>query len=88
MIIADPGGVLQLDADKWGILYNPRTDASFAVNPMSIFIWNLLKDRLTLKEIRAKVDAGFSGVPESVDDDILKFIAKLAEIDLVKVENP
>ncbi len=87
-IVANPAGVLQIDSDKWGILYNPSTDSSFAVNPMGVFVWNQLKDRLTMKEIRLKVDEKFVDVPDSVGDDILRFITKLVEIDLARVENP
>jgi len=89
VIVADPAGVLQVDADKWGILYNPGTDFSFAVNPMGIFIWNQLKDnRLTLKEIRRQVDEHFIDIPDSVEADISRFITKLVEIDLARLEKP
>jgi hypothetical protein len=87
IIEVNPDGILQVDADNWGILFNPATDASFAINPMSIFIWNQLKDRMTVKEIHTKLTEHFSSLPENVEEEISGFITRLWEIGLAKVEN-
>lgn len=86
LIIAKPGIVLQEEADKWGILYNPETDISFGINPVSVFIWKQMENKHTVKELATKVTENCSNVPGNVEEHVVEFIKKLLDKELATVE--
>lgn len=87
LITPGPGIVLQEEADNWGILYNPKTDFSFGINPVSVFIWRQLVNKPSLKELVAKVNENCTDVPSGVETHVEKFIKALLTKKLVTLEN-
>ena len=79
--------VLKEEADNWGILYNPDTDFSFGINPVSVFIWKQMKIKQTVKELAKKVNESFTNVPEDVEEQVIEFIKKLLKKDLATIES-
>ena len=86
LIIAKPGIVLQEEADKWGILYNPKNDISFGINPVSVFIWKQMENKHTIKELVAKVNENCANVPGNVEEHVVGFIEKLLDKDIATLE--
>lgn len=86
IILAKPIVVLQEDSENWGILYNPETDFSFAVNPMSAFIWKCIESKISINDIREKIFEHFSSVSENVEQEIIQFAKILVENNLASLE--
>lgn len=86
-IIANTGIDLQEEDDKWGILYNPATDFSFGVNPVSVFIWKQLKTKSTFKDIVNRVRENCVNVPVEVEEHVSLFINQLFKNKFVTVKN-
>jgi SynChlorMet cassette protein ScmD len=78
--------VLQEETDNWGILYNPDTDFSFGINPVSVFIWKQMKNKHSVKELVAKVRENCTNVPGEVEEHVIRFIKKLLEKDLATID--
>jgi len=76
-IIPVPGIEIQEDTDNWGFLFNPATDFSFGVNPVSVFIWKELVHRPTIADLIVRVQQACSHVPAEIGQDIEEFIGKL-----------
>ena len=60
----------------------------FALTAVAEFIWERLDGRMSLKDIRGAVLAGFEVTEEQADADIAEFVTELLKEGLVrKVEN-
>ncbi len=78
-VVANPDVVLQTEEDQWGILYNPNTDFSFGLNPVSAFIWEQMDEKIILEEIVTRVKNHFVNVSEEVEQDVVGFVSQLLE---------
>jgi len=87
IIIPKQGITLQEEPDNWGFLYDPQNDFSFGVNPVSIYIWKQLEQKMTFKELTGKVKAHFSNVPDEIETDIITFLTALVENGLASIES-
>lgn len=87
LITARPGIELQEEEDRWGILYNPGTDFSFGINPVSVFIWKQLKNPIAFSELVNRVKENCTDVPGEVEDHVSLFIKQLLKKELVAVDN-
>lgn len=87
LIVAKPEILLQEEADNWGILYNPETDFSFGINPVSVFIWRQMKSKHTVNDLVSKVRENCTNVPEEIEEHVVQFIEKLLEKDLATLES-
>ena len=56
----------------------------FALTAVAEFIWERLDGRMSLKDIRSAVLAGFEATEEQADADIAEFIRELLKEGLVK----
>lgn len=86
LVTAKPGIVLQEEADNWGILYNPDTDISFGINPVSVFIWKQMAKKRTVEELVNMVHENCANVPGEVEEHVVQFIKKLLEKDIASLE--
>jgi len=84
-IIAESSIVLEEEKDNWGILYNPGTDRSYAINPVSVFIWKQLKKRININDLISLVKYNCSNVPDDVKLHVIAFIRKMIENGFVKM---
>ena len=75
--LANPVIGLRQEFDEWGLLYNPDTSDSMAINPVGVVIWKLLDGKHTLPDIVGEVKIQFEDAPEMVKDDVVTFIQSL-----------
>ena len=76
--IANPVAVLREEFDDWAVLFNPDTAAAIGINPVGVAIWKQLDGRHDLATIVAEIQARFSNVPGTAEDEIALFIDQLA----------
>ncbi len=76
--IANPVAVLREEFDDWAVLFNPDTAAAIGINPVGVAIWKQLDGRHDLPAIVAEIQARFSDVPGTAEDEIALFIDQLA----------
>jgi len=87
VIVAKPGIVLEVETDNWGILFNPETDFSFGINPVSVFIWKQMETGHRLQDLVKKVVENCTNVPDGVEEDVTQFIETLLEKELAIMES-
>ena len=85
-VTANTGIVLQEEADNWGILYDPDTDISFGINPVSVFIWKQMKSKNSVGELVTKVQENCTNAPVNIDEHVIQFIEKLLDKGLATLE--
>jgi len=67
----------QLALNDEGFIFNPSTGESFTVNGTGLFIINLLKQDKSPEEIAQALNEEYLDIPDSVERDIIDFIAHL-----------
>jgi len=67
----------QLALNDEGFIFDPSTGESFTVNTTGLFILNLLKQGKSLEEIAQALNEEFLDLPDSVERDVIDFIAHL-----------
>lgn len=71
--------VFREEFDDWGLLFDPDTGEVHGANPVAAFVWKQLDGHRSVREIASLVTASFENVPETVEQDIIKFVEKLGE---------
>jgi len=77
MPLANPLLVLREEFDDWAVLFDPDTGNGFGLNPVSVFVYNHLDGKHTLKDIYAELCQSFEDVPENAEKDIAEFVSVL-----------
>jgi SynChlorMet cassette protein ScmD len=77
--LANPLIVLRKDFedDDWAILFDPDTGHAYGINPVSVFIWQLLDGKHSVTDILEEVRDHYSEVPPEAEVHIREFIAQL-----------
>ena len=86
--IPNPAAVQEVGIDGWTLLVNPDTAGAMAVNQTGALIWRLINGRRTAEEITAAVRNRFTDAPDTVTDDVLELLTKLAEEGFIGREIP
>ena len=86
--IPNPAAVREEGADGWTLLVNPDTAGAMAVNQTGALIWKLVDGRRTTAEITAAVRKRFPDAPDTVAEDVLALLTKLAEEGFIGREIP
>jgi hypothetical protein len=76
------GIVLEEENDNWGILYDPDTDDSFALNPLSVLLCKEMLQKLTVNDLITKVHEKCLDVPAEMEKDVKSFLNQLIEKDM------
>lgn len=86
--IPNPAAVQEEGVDGWTLLVNTDTAGAMAVNHTGALIWRLIDGRRTTGEIAAAVRGRFPDAPDTVAEDVLALLTKLAEEGFVGEEIP
>jgi hypothetical protein len=86
--IPNPAAVQEEGADGWTLLVNPDTAGAMAVNHTGALIWKLIDGRRTTGDITAAIRGRFPDAPDTVAEDVLALLTKLAEEGFVGEEIP
>ena len=70
------------------MLVNPDTAGAMAVNKTGAMVWKLIDGRRTVDQIVAGVRRHFPDAPDTVTEDVLDLLAKLAEEGFIGQEIP
>jgi hypothetical protein len=76
--IPNPAAVREPGDDGWTLLVNTDTAGAMAVNRTGDLVWQLVDGRRTRAEIVSAVRARFPNAPDTMADDVLALLAKLA----------
>jgi len=74
-----PNVVLREEADEWGILFDPDTGASVALNPIAVSMFKAMQKSQSLKSVEEAVRTEYDAVPDTLTEDIVEFVESLAE---------
>jgi SynChlorMet cassette radical SAM/SPASM protein ScmF len=81
-IIAKSGVVFREEQDKWGMLYHPGADFSFALDPVCAFIWNGIEHEITVSNLIQRVKEDCESGADYEDEEIIEFLKLLLKRDL------
>ena len=62
-----------------GVVVDQRRAEVMVVNEVGLRVLELLRDKVSVEEIIAKVTAEFDAEPETVEADVLRFIDQITE---------
>jgi len=68
--VANPLLVLREEFDDWAVLFDPDIGNGFRLNPVSVFVFNHLDGKHTLKDIYLELCQNIEEVPENAQNDI------------------
>ena len=74
-----PNVVLREEADEWGILFDPDTGASVALNPIAVTMFKAMQKSQSVDKVEKAVRDEFDEVPETLKDDIADLVEALAK---------
>jgi len=74
-----PNVVLREEADEWGILFDPDTGASVALNPIAISMFKAMQKSQSVEKVEEAVRNEYDEVPDTLTEDIAEFVESLAE---------
>ena len=77
--VANSMVVLREEFDDCGVLFDPDTAKAFGLNPISVFVWNHLDGKHSIKDIVDKIRENFEDVPEKVEKDVAEYVQQLVD---------
>ena len=75
-----------LAVSSTGFVFDPRSGATFTVNPTGLAILVALRDGASIDEVVDQIGDTFEGAPRSARDDVLDFLQALRAHGLVSAE--
>ena len=87
MPVANPLLVLREEFDDLAVLFDPDTGNGFGPNPVSVFVFNRLDGKHTLKDIYEEIRQSFDEVPENAEKAVAEFVGVLLKKGYVGFEN-
>jgi SynChlorMet cassette protein ScmD len=84
--IANPVAILREEFDDWAVLFNPDTADAVGINPVGVALWKLMDGSRKVEDLAAGIHESFSEVPDSVVDDVNRFVDNLTERGFVGYE--
>jgi len=87
MPVANPLLVLREEFDDLAVLFDPDTGNGFGLNPVSVFVFNRLDGKHTLKDIYEELCQHFDEVPENAEKVVAEFVEVLLKKGYAGFEN-
>jgi len=87
MPVANPLLVLREEFDDLAVLFDPDTGNGFGLNPVSVFVFNRLDGKHTLKDIYEEICQSFDEVPENAEKAVAEFVEVLLKKGYAGFEN-
>ncbi len=82
--VANPTIVYREEFDDWAILFDPDTNETYGLDPVSSFIWKHMDGKHSVDDILAVLqDACEDGIPPEAPEDLAAFFNDLAERGLI-----
>jgi len=82
-----PNVVLREEADEWGILFDPDTGASVALNPIAVTMFKAMQKSQSIESVEEAVRSEYGAVPDMLTEDIVEFVESLAESGFIGFAN-
>ena len=79
--------VLREEFDDFDVLFNPDTGNGFGLNHVSVFVFNRLDGKHTLKDIYEDICQSFDDVPENAKKAVAEFVEVLLKKGYAGFEN-
>ena len=74
-----------LAENEGGVLLHLDSGAYHGLNRVGLIVWELLVDEPTVSDLVDAVRARFDGAPPEVDDDVVAFVEKALDRDLIQL---
>ena len=71
--------VLREEADDWGILFDPDTGKSVALNPVAISMFKAMQKTQDINSIISIINEEYEEIPDTLEQDIVDLIETLAQ---------
>lgn len=84
--IVNPIVVLREEFDDWAVLFNPENANAVGINPVGVRVWKSMDGRHGLEEIVKDIPTHFADVPETVLEDVTRFVEDLVDRGFVGYE--
>jgi SynChlorMet cassette protein ScmD len=65
--------------DDWAILFDPDKGDAYGLNPVSVFIWQLLDGKHSVADILEELRSHYDGVPAEAEEHVREFIDHLMD---------
>lgn len=86
--IANPMVIFREELDDWAVLFDPDANETFALDPVSSFIWQCLDGKHSKTNILEKLaEVCQDGIPENASKHLDAFLAELEGKSLVGYES-
>ena len=82
-----PNVVLREEADEWGVLFDPDTGNSVALNPTAITMFKAMQKFQDAESVAAAIHQEYDEVPETLNEDIAELVETLAQDGFIGFEN-
>lgn len=74
---ADPRIVLREESDDWAILFDPDSNDTYGLNPISVYIWKCLDGKNTIADIVRELGKECKDMPGDAIDHVIAFLDDL-----------
>lgn len=82
--ITNPMIIHRKEPDGWAILFDPDNNKTYALDPVSSFIWNHLDGQHSNEDMLHKLnDACEGGIPNEAPQDLQEFLDELEKKSLI-----
>jgi SynChlorMet cassette protein ScmD len=71
--------VLREEFDDWAVLFDPDTGDSFGMNPVSVFIYERLDGKHTIKDIMEELRVECTNAPDDAEKYVTEFVEDLVD---------
>lgn len=84
-VVVQTDDLLSTDIDDEMVLMSLITDKYYGLDPVSTHIWQLLTEPIPLSEVYEQLLSEFEVDPNTCRHDLLEFVQKLTEAQLVQI---
>jgi SynChlorMet cassette protein ScmD len=82
--VVNPMVVYREEFDDWAVLFDPDSNETYGLDPVSSYIWKKLDGKHSLEEILSELDKECEGgIPEDAPKHIEEFIADMKNRGLI-----
>jgi SynChlorMet cassette protein ScmD len=76
----NPNIVIREEFDDWALLFNPESGKVYGINPTTAFIWQQIDGNTSIKDISGRLKDTFDKTPDTVEEEVMSIIERLADI--------
>ncbi len=85
--ITNPMVIHREELDDWAVLFNPDENETFALDPVSSFIWKKLDGKHNKSDILTQLaEECEGGIPEDAPEHLDKFLSELESKSLIGIK--